>query len=141
MPEEPDMTITEVAELLRVNRETVRRWAQAGRFPHAYILPGSGGLRVSRADVEALKEQYRIKPATDAHGAAIAEFRAKAHYHRNAVDELGAKTALETAEAYEHLATIAQELSPDLPIQRAFDELSSTERWLIRAAEERTTET
>jgi excisionase family DNA binding protein len=54
MDNEPELTVEEVAALLRVHPETVRNWLRAGRFPHARRLSRRAGWRVPRKDVDAL---------------------------------------------------------------------------------------
>jgi excisionase family DNA binding protein len=51
MPDEL-LSAAEVAELLQVADETVRRWAAADRLPH--IRYPSGQIRFRRADIEAI---------------------------------------------------------------------------------------
>jgi excisionase family DNA binding protein len=56
-------TVDEVAELLEVERSTVSRWCQRGKFPSAYMRLGvrKFGWRVPESDVIALMEtQYRV---------------------------------------------------------------------------------
>lgn len=54
MAQEPVlMTAVEVAELLRVDPATIRRWASEGQLP-AIRLPGKRALRFRRSDVDAL---------------------------------------------------------------------------------------
>lgn len=59
---EPDrlLTVPEVAERLRANPETVRRWLRQGRIQG--ILPGGDrfGWRVRESDVEAFLSGERI---------------------------------------------------------------------------------
>jgi excisionase family DNA binding protein len=55
----PLLTVSEVAQELRVHTATVGRWAREGRVP-AIKLPG-GTFRFRREDVDAL-----ITPATQA---------------------------------------------------------------------------
>lgn len=59
MAREPDLTIREAAELLKVHPETIRVWARRGEFPHAYLLPGRSGYRIPSADLEDLRRRYR----------------------------------------------------------------------------------
>lgn len=50
------LSIQEASQLLGVSRDTVRRWAAAGRF-HSYRKLGKGlWLYLDRKEVEALKE-------------------------------------------------------------------------------------
>lgn len=53
VPQEPLLTVTEVAALLHRNVRTVRRWAAAGRLPVAQQLPGkTGALLFDPEDVK-----------------------------------------------------------------------------------------
>lgn len=63
MTDERDLTAEQVAERLQVHRETVRVWARRGEFPHAYILPGRGGLRIPLTDLEAFIQRRRLSGA------------------------------------------------------------------------------
>jgi excisionase family DNA binding protein len=56
MPE-ADLTVEEVAALLKVHPETVRVWLRSRIFPNAYHLPGRAGWRVPQADIDALKKE------------------------------------------------------------------------------------
>ena len=56
---EPDLTVKEVAELLKIHPETVRIWVNRGYFPNAYQLPGRNPWRIPVADVEELKRRGR----------------------------------------------------------------------------------
>jgi predicted site-specific integrase-resolvase len=58
---ERDLTLQEVADILRINRETARLWVQSGEFPNAYALPHSTGWRVPMGDIQALRERGRIR--------------------------------------------------------------------------------
>ncbi len=55
--DERDLTVHEVAALLKVHPETVRVWLRRRLFPNAYHLPGRAGWRIPRQDVEALKKE------------------------------------------------------------------------------------
>ena len=52
MPSSDLLTTSEVAELIAVSADTVRRWVDEGHLVPAFRLPG-GGLRFRRSDVEA----------------------------------------------------------------------------------------
>jgi excisionase family DNA binding protein len=54
---EPDLTVQEVAEQLKIHPETVRVWLRQQLFPNAYRLPGRAGWRVPQGDIEALKKE------------------------------------------------------------------------------------
>lgn len=54
MTTDPELTVEEVAALLRVHPETVRNWLRAGRFPRARRLSRRAGWRIPREDVDAL---------------------------------------------------------------------------------------
>ncbi|MGI8825495.1 MAG: helix-turn-helix domain-containing protein [Chloroflexota bacterium] len=54
MASEPELTVKEVATLLRVHAEAVRIWLRAGQFPHARRLSRRAGWRIPREDVGAL---------------------------------------------------------------------------------------
>jgi excisionase family DNA binding protein len=57
MAETADLTVQEVAALLKLHPETVRVWLRQGLFPNAYHLPRKAGWRIPREDVEALKKE------------------------------------------------------------------------------------
>jgi excisionase family DNA binding protein len=52
-PAGPDLTVTEVAELLHVDRRTVIRYINDGAFPGSYRMPAKvkGAHRIPRAAV------------------------------------------------------------------------------------------
>ena len=52
-PAGPDLTVTQVAELLHVDRRTVIRYINGGAFPGAYRMPAKlkGAYRIPRASV------------------------------------------------------------------------------------------
>lgn len=64
-----DYTPEEVADALRVHRETVYRWLNGhkGRPPilRGYRLPNKSGWRVTPADLDAFKQQHMNLPAGD----------------------------------------------------------------------------
>ena len=55
----PDLTLAEVAEILRVSVKQVRLLRAAGAFPNAYGSPNRTGWRVPRADLDAYLDAYR----------------------------------------------------------------------------------
>jgi excisionase family DNA binding protein len=54
MADDPELTVVEVAELLKVHKETVREWLRAGRFPNARRISPRAGWRIPRRDVDQL---------------------------------------------------------------------------------------
>ena len=53
------LTTQEVAEELRVNEETVRRWIRAGELPVLDLGGGRAGYRVRRSDLQRfIQERY-----------------------------------------------------------------------------------
>lgn len=52
-PEGPDLTVTQVAELLHVDRRTVIRYIDNGAFPGTYRMPAKqkGAYRIPRSAV------------------------------------------------------------------------------------------
>jgi excisionase family DNA binding protein len=54
---EPDLTVEDVATLLKVHPETIRVWLRSHQFPNAYRLPGKAGWRIPPGDVDALKKE------------------------------------------------------------------------------------
>lgn len=58
MPEERLMTVVEVAELLQVDEQTIRRWIRQGRLA-AHNLGGKAGYRIQRRDLQTFLEQTR----------------------------------------------------------------------------------
>lgn len=52
IPQEPMMTVAEVAERLRVGPETVRRWLRAKKLPGRSYGRGRTGWRIARVDVD-----------------------------------------------------------------------------------------
>jgi excisionase family DNA binding protein len=52
-----DLTVEEVAAVLKVHPETVRVWIRRRVFPNAYRLPGKAGWRVPQADIADLKKE------------------------------------------------------------------------------------
>lgn len=55
MHDTSDLTITQAAEKLRVFPELIMTLVRRGYLPHAYALPEVAGIRIPRADVEALR--------------------------------------------------------------------------------------
>jgi excisionase family DNA binding protein len=55
MSDEADrwMTVEQVAEMLLVNPETVRRWIRSGELPVLNIAGPKGGYRIRRRDLDA----------------------------------------------------------------------------------------
>lgn len=56
------MTVPEVAEYLRVDPETVRRWLREGQLPGIH-LSRAAGWRVRRSDLERFLDGRRPKPS------------------------------------------------------------------------------
>jgi excisionase family DNA binding protein len=54
---DPDLTVEEVAALLKVHPETVRNWLRKGLFTGAYRLPSRAGWRIPQAEIDALKKE------------------------------------------------------------------------------------
>jgi excisionase family DNA binding protein len=52
MPRERPLTITQAAEHLQVNKETIRRWIRSGELK-ATLLGYKSGYRIDWADLEA----------------------------------------------------------------------------------------
>lgn len=48
------LTVNEVAGLLRVHRNTVIRWLDAGKFPESVSIGNT--IRIPLSDIEALKQ-------------------------------------------------------------------------------------
>ena len=46
------LTVPEVAELLRLNEQTVRKWLREGKLPGSWLGSRQAGWRVRRSDVE-----------------------------------------------------------------------------------------
>lgn len=57
MHDTSDLTITQAVEKLRVFPELIVTWVERGYLPHAYALPQVAGIRIPRADVEALHQR------------------------------------------------------------------------------------
>jgi excisionase family DNA binding protein len=54
---EADLTVREVAAILKIHPETVRVWLREGIFPNAYQLPRRSGWRIPRTDVDAITKK------------------------------------------------------------------------------------
>jgi excisionase family DNA binding protein len=54
---EADLTVREVAAILKIHPETVRVWLREGIFPNAYLLPRRSGWRIPHADVDAITKK------------------------------------------------------------------------------------
>jgi excisionase family DNA binding protein len=52
MSDDQLMTVAEVAGMLRLNEQTIRRWLREGRLPGIYLGSRTAGWRVRRSDVE-----------------------------------------------------------------------------------------
>ena len=57
------LTVTEVAALLKLNEQTVRKWLREGRLPGIYLGTRQAGWRVRRADVERFLDERRGEDA------------------------------------------------------------------------------
>jgi excisionase family DNA binding protein len=57
MSEERLLTVKEVADVLRVNQETVRRWLRQGRIKGTMMGGDRGGYRISEAEVGRIRTQ------------------------------------------------------------------------------------
>jgi excisionase family DNA binding protein len=53
------LTVSEVAERLRVSEETIRRWLRDGRLFGVHLGSRKGGWRVSERDLEAFLRERR----------------------------------------------------------------------------------
>ena len=53
------LTVPEVAAMLRLNEQTVRKWLREGRLPGIYLGTRTAGWRVQRADVARFLEARR----------------------------------------------------------------------------------
>ena len=63
------LTTDEVANELKVNVQTVRRWANDGTLPALNLGSRSGGYRIKRADLEAfVAARYRPAKQTEEAG-------------------------------------------------------------------------
>ena len=65
--EESYLTVAEVAELLKLNQQTVRNWIDQGSLPALHI---GRRVRIKRSDLDrVLAEGYRAAPSSPAHDA------------------------------------------------------------------------
>lgn len=55
--ESADLTVREVAAVLKIHPETVRVWLRSGIFPGAYQLPRRSGWRIPKEDVDAITKK------------------------------------------------------------------------------------
>jgi excisionase family DNA binding protein len=53
LPDEPFLTVAEVAAILKLNQQTVRNWIDQGRLPAVHI---GRRVRIKRSDLEELIE-------------------------------------------------------------------------------------
>jgi excisionase family DNA binding protein len=53
------LTVAEVAAMLRLNDQTVRKWLRDGRLPGIYLGTRTAGWRVKRSDVTAFLDAQR----------------------------------------------------------------------------------
>jgi len=63
------LTVAEVAELLKLNHQTVRNWIDAGKLP---AIHAGRRVRILRSDLERFLEQGRIQAPQENHSAADA---------------------------------------------------------------------
>lgn len=59
------LTVTEIAETLKLNAQTVRNWIDEGRLPALHI---GRSVRIRREDFERLLEESRINPRQEMGG-------------------------------------------------------------------------
>lgn len=59
--EDPAFSVKEVAWLLKVHPETVRRWCRRGRI--AYFQVGRGAIRIPASSLDGIRAK-RIRPGT-----------------------------------------------------------------------------
>ncbi len=57
------LTVTDVAGLLKLNEQTVRKWLREGRLPGIYLGTRQAGWRVRRSDVERFLDERRGEDA------------------------------------------------------------------------------
>ena len=50
--------LKEASVVLGINRSTLYRWIDEGRFPHAWKTSPHGGYRIPREDIEQVKQAY-----------------------------------------------------------------------------------
>ena len=53
------LTVPEVATMLKLNEQTVRRWLRTGRLPGISLGSRQAGWRVRQSDIEQLLEDPR----------------------------------------------------------------------------------
>ncbi len=53
------LTVAEVAAMLRLNEQTVRKWLREGRLPGISLGSRQAGWRVRRSDVEQFLDERR----------------------------------------------------------------------------------
>ena len=56
------LTVAEVAELLKLNQQTVRNWIDQGDLPAIHV---GRRVRIARSDFDALIEAGRTQPRSD----------------------------------------------------------------------------
>jgi len=71
-PEDPFLTVAEVAEILRLNQQTIRNWIDAGSMPAVRI---GRRVRIKRSDLDRLLAEGYQGPtaAVDGEGGPSAE--------------------------------------------------------------------
>ena len=57
------LTVPEVAALLKLNEQTVRKWLREGRLPGISLGSRQAGWRVRRADIERFLDEHRGEDA------------------------------------------------------------------------------
>ena len=57
MDSERLLTVAEVAERLRIHRDTVRRWLRAGHLHGALMGGRSGGYRIKESEVQRVETE------------------------------------------------------------------------------------
>jgi len=63
------LTVAEVAELLKLNPQTVRNWIDAGKLP---AIHAGRRVRIMRSDLERFLEEGRIQPPQESQAPADA---------------------------------------------------------------------
>jgi excisionase family DNA binding protein len=61
--DEDMLNATEVAELVGVQADTIRDWAQAGKIPHFKLGGPTGVLRFRRGDITDWLDRQRVRAA------------------------------------------------------------------------------
>ncbi len=59
MDSNTDITVEELARVLRVHRTSVLRWIELGRVK-AYRLPGGGGYRIPAVEVDRIRQPITV---------------------------------------------------------------------------------